>query len=234
MYSKIDVRIKLLHLVVSIILIFLTNNYGQVVSMFFIGIILLMINKISIKKLFRYVTYVLFISMFIFVFNYLILRDLDTALVKSSFIFIKYMALIIYSLNFKFTSTNKEVAYSVIYYLKPFKKVMNLNRLYTIILLVLNQIHNLAKEVKDMYRIRLLNGDYTSKISKFKLSTSLLAPLINKVLYQNEEVTISLVNKGYSEVQSNVNIYVINEAKFINYMFILFVTVVQIILLGVL
>ena len=111
---------------------------------------------------------------------------------------------------------------------------MNLNRLYTIILLVLNQIHNLAKEVKDMYKIRLLNGDYHSKISKFKLVTSLLGPLINKVLYQNEEVTISLVNKGYREVQSEVSIYVINEAKVINYIFLLFVTVVQIILLGVL
>ena len=46
MYSKIDVRIKLLHLLISIVLVFLTDNYLEVISLFIIGILLLIINKI--------------------------------------------------------------------------------------------------------------------------------------------------------------------------------------------
>ncbi len=213
MYKYLDVRIKLIHLVFSIVLIFNVTTYLQICLLLLISVILLVINKISIKKAFKYISYIVFISIFITFFHFIVTKDLSSSLYKGIFIFLKYVSLIIYSLNYKYTSTNKEIAFSLIYPLKPFKGYINLNKVYTIILLVLNQINQLAIVAKNMYYIRIYNFNYPTLLQKFNLIISLLGPLINQTINQNDNVTVTLINKGYNYHQHDINVYHYNNKQ---------------------
>ncbi len=153
--------------------------------------------KVKFKPILLALTYGIFLALFTLVFNYLFSNSLLYAISAALGVFTRFYIIITASIFYKTYTNNKEMAYviSKIASKLGFKQ----NKVYTVILIILNQIYNLRNLIFNLYKFNNLNQLDNSKVNQVKNTIKLLPVFINNALRQNDNFTLALINKNYNE-----------------------------------
>ncbi len=206
---------KFSFLVVQLLIVIFFNNDNNLLYFLILSSLMLLITRVSIKTILKSMVFGIFLSIFSFVFSYIISNSFDFATYKALHLFTMYLIILFYSLAYKKTSSNKEISYVISYLFLPFKYFgYNQNKMYTMILIILNQVSELRESAKRIYKYdKLKKEEKESKINKLIL---LVQVFINNSLKQNENFTVALISKGYLIENKKIKPYLVYEYKFIN------------------
>ncbi len=193
--------------IISIIILFVTDTIIDKAILLVLFLLLNLINKSKIS--FRFLSFAVYLTIFIVVFNFIIFDNLRQAYGAGLETFLLFLNIWFISLFLKNTLTNKQLAYCITKTLMPLKTFgFNENKFYTIILLVLNQIYTLVSDAREVYDFARVDSNATTFIEKFKLIIYLITPFIFTSLKRNKIITVSIINKGFTMNQ---------KLKYINY-----------------
>lgn len=191
----------------SIIILFLTDTLLQKTIFIVLFLLLQVLYKIKVK--FKMLTFGLYFSTFIVLFNWLITTNFRSSLVDGLDSFFMFIVIVQISLVLKHFLSNKQLAYCITKTLSPLKIFgFNENYFYTIMLLALNQIYYLAAEAKQMYNFAVIDSKAFNKSDKIKLIIDLIIPFIFISLRKNQIISISILNKGYNI--NNKKLFILN------------------------
>lgn len=197
-----------LYTFLNVFLIFLANNYFAYLILFLISIIWVMYLKIKIK--FSYFLFGSYISIFIFMFNIIIYQNFTTSLDEAVKSMSTFILILLYSFLLKKLVTSKELAYLFASTFSMFKIFgYNKNKIYTLFLIILNQINNLVISAKRLFNFSIID----SGLSKYKIIIKILIPFIFVSLKRNTNMTIALMLKGYNV--DNKAIYYKSNVKYL-------------------
>jgi energy-coupling factor transporter transmembrane protein EcfT len=194
--KKINPIITLCYLMALITLtVFITIDNIALILIYAATIILTL--KLNLSTIFKYLTLGLFLSIFIFIINYNFNHQLLLSIQLSIELLIKFLMFIIFSFAFKNYYTSRDIAYAV-------SNILNLvginkTKVYTNIMLILNQIYNMKNDIEQMYHIQV-------KDNKIKNTIKLIIPFIKMSNLKTDQITMSLILKGYKP-QQNIKLY---------------------------
>lgn len=205
--------IKFSFLLIEIILILVShNNYVIGIAVLF-AIAYMILNKVSYNMIVNGLKFGVLLAIFMFLFSWVRYQDLTLALYKGVDLIKVYFGMIMVSIVYKMETSNKELSYVLSVIFSPFKIIgFDQNRLYTLFLMVLNQIFTMRTSALRMNRYaRFKNDDKLSIIE----TTKLIVPFINSNLKHNELLAIGLLNSGYNPSVKKVKPYFITNYRFI-------------------
>lgn len=194
--KKINPILTIIFLILLIIItVFI--NYNDLLLILPFVILVILISKLKVKTIFKYLTLGLFLSIFIFIINYNFNHQIYLSLQLSLVLIVKFLMFITFSLIFKNYFTNRDIAYAISTILNWFG--INKTKTYTKIMLILNQIYNMKKDIEQMYQIQV-------KEKRIKNTIKLIVPFIKLSSLKSDQITMSLILKGYNE-QLNIKLY---------------------------
>ncbi len=153
------------------------------------------IFKVRLKPILLALTYGMFLSIFTFSFNYIFSSSLMYATTAAINVFGRFYIIICASIFYKQYTTNKETAYVISKIASKFGAKQN--QVYTIVLIILNQIYNLRNLIFDLYRYNKIESENLARKQKIIKIVKLLPVFINNALRQNDSFTLALLNKNY-------------------------------------
>lgn len=203
--------IKFGFLLIEIILMLVTHNNGVIIVAVVFSIIYMISHKISFKLAVNGLKFGLLLAVFMFLFSWIRYQDLTLALYKGSDLIKVYFGMIMISIVYKMETSNKELSYVLSVVFSPFRIIgFDQNRLYTLFLMVLNQIFTMRTSAIRMNKYaKFKNNDKLNIVE----STKLIIPFINSNLKHNEILAIGLVNSGYNSQVKSVKPYFITNYK---------------------
>ncbi len=221
--------IKFAFLIFQILIVVVFDDSVNLIYFLILSILILLLSRVNIKYVLSSMVFGIFLSIFSFVFSFLISNSIDLAIYKSLHLFIMYLIVLFYSLAYKKTSSNKEIAYVISYLFLPFSFLgYNQNKMYTMILIILNQVSELRVSAKRIYKYDSLNKKKISKINNLIL---LIQVFINNSLKQNDNFTIALISKNYSIDLKRVRPYFVYDYKVKCYIVLLFYLLLEILII---
>ncbi len=214
--------IKFGFLLSQIILLLITHNNILIVLVILYSIIYMLISRVPRKLVTNGLKFGLLLAVFMFVFSLVRYQDLQLAMYNGLDLFKVYLAMIMVSVVYKMETTNKELAYVLSVVFSPFRVVgFDQNKLYTLFLMVLNQIFTMRESALRMHKYaKFKTADKLTIIDTAKL----VIPFINSNLKHNELLAIGLINSGYNEQNKRVKPYFITNYK-LSYVIILVVII---------
>ncbi len=231
METKINPYLKFLALITQFILIFITKDIQVLGILMIINLLIIIILRVKLMMVIKFSRYGIFLALFALTFNYILTQNMTISLTAASNLFIRYLLILFASLIYKKYTINKELAFVISSVSQLFGA--NQNQVYTIILVVLNQIYSLQEIALNLYRFERFNNPTTNRLEQIKQIVNLLPVFISNALKQNENFTISLLNKNYHPENKKVNVYLIyNYSFFANLTLICYFALEIIIYLG--
>ncbi len=212
--------IKFAFLISQIIFILVTHNNLLIALVIFYSIIFFIANKVQLKYVLNGLKFGVLLAIFIFVFSLIQYANIQLALINGVELFKVYLAMIMVSIVYKLNTTNKELAYVLSVVFSPLKIIgYDQNRLYTLFMMILNQIFTMRKSALRMHMYAKHKEQSNLSIRQ---TAKLIVPFINSNLKQNELLAIGLINSGYSSEKKVVKPYFIKNYK-LSYVIILVV-----------
>lgn len=214
--------IKFAFLITEIILMLITHNNMIIIVVVLFSVVYMVSHKVGFKLAVNGLRFGLSLAVFMFLFSWIRYQDLTLAIYKGSDLVKVYFGMIMISIVYKMETTNKELSYVLSVVFSPFRIIgFDQNRLYTLFLMVLNQIFTMRTSALRMNKYaKFKNKDKLNIVE----STRLIIPFINSNLKHNEILAIGLVNSGYNSEIKSVKPYFITNYK-ISYVIILVVIV---------
>ncbi len=203
---------KFFFLVFQFLIVVICDNYYNLIFFLLLSMLMLLLTRVKIKNILKSIIFGLFLAIFSFVFSYYITKSINFSIYKALNLLIMYLIILFYSLSYKKVSSNKEIAYVISYLFLPFSILgYNQNKMYTMILIILNQVSELRESAARIYKYHFLKeGANNKKINKLIL---LIQVFINNSLKQNENFTVALISKGYNIENKKVKPFFIIEYK---------------------
>ncbi len=202
--------IKFVVLLMQFILIFLIQDLNILMILLVfncLGIIIFQWKKLY--QVFKFAKFGLFLAIFALTFNYIMTNNMQIAAISSLNLLMRYLLILIASIIYKDCSSNKEIAYVISRVMYCFG--LSQNKIYTMILVILNQIMDLRQIALNLYRFERFNNPTTNKLEQIQQIIALLPVYINNVLKQNENFTISLLNKNYDPNIRKINVFLLKK-----------------------
>lgn len=203
--------IKFGFLLSQIILVLVTHSNKIVLTIIIYSTIILAIRKIEIKQVLNGLKFGLFLAVFIFVFSLIRFTNLQLAIYNGLDLFKVYFAMILVSIVYKLDTSNKELSYVLSVVFSPLKVIgFDQNKLYTLFLMILNQIFALRYQALRMYKYATHKKGNKLTIRE---TMQLIVPFINSNLKQNELLAIGLINSSYDSSKTQIKPYFITSYK---------------------
>ncbi len=201
---KVHPLLKFLLLFAQLIIVMITNDPTKILILSIFMTVILVGFRVKLKSVVMALSYGLFLGIFTFVFNYIFSNAISYAVVVALNVIGRFYLIIAPSILYKQYTSNKEIAYviSIIASKFGFKQ----NQVYTIVLVILNQIYNLRNLIFDLYKYNRIESSNQSKSVKIKRIIKLLPVFINNSLRQNDSFTLALLNKNYHP-EKQINVY---------------------------
>ncbi len=221
--------IKFMFLVVEIILIITTHNNLILYSIIIYSIIYLIINKTPSNQILNGLKFGMLLTIFMFIFSLIRYQEFTLAVYNAIDLFKMYLAMILVSICYKYHTTNKELAYVLSKVFSPLSIIgYNQNKLYTLFLVILNQIYNMRYSALRIHKYAKFKANDKLTI---KQSINLIVPFINNNIKQNELLAIGLINNKYSGECKVVKPFFLRDYKFINHLVLIIIVLIQITLI---
>ncbi len=198
-------QLKFLVLIIQFIIVYLINDIRILGILIILNLISYRLFKLSLRLLFKLMRYGIFLSIFAFSFNLLITNNFNLALLSAGNLLFRFILILIASLIYRNWSTTKEIAYVISKIMKLFGVPQN--KTYTMILVILNQINDFQQMAMQLYRYSRFNNPVSKWYERVKQIVDLIPVFITNVIKQNENFTISLLNKNYQPTTNQVNVY---------------------------
>ncbi len=198
-------QLKFLVLIIQFIIVYLINDIRILAMLIIFNLASYRLLKLSLRLLLKLMRYGIFLSIFALSFNLLITSKLNLALISAANLLFRFVLILIASLIYRNCTTNKEVAYVISTIMKLFG--LPQNKTYTMILVILNQINDFQQMAMQLYRYSRFDNPVTSWYKRVKQIIDLIPVFITNVIKQNENFTISLLNKNYRTTTKQVNVY---------------------------
>lgn len=203
--------IKFGFLLSQIILLLITHNNLLVLIVCCYSFIYIIWNRLNLKILIKGLKFGLLLALFIFIFSMIKYDNTTLALLNALELFKVYFAMIVVSVVYKFETSNKELAYVLSIVFSPFKVIgFDQNKLYTLFLMVLNQIYRMRTQALRIHKFSTFKQQQKLSI---KATIGLVVPFINNNLKQNEMLAIGLLNSGYNPNCTTIKPYFITNYK---------------------
>lgn len=227
MYKLVHPKFKIILLFINIYFIFTIQDLTNYLYILLFSVLLCFIYRINIINNLKYTSFGVFLSLFNFLFSYISSGNLLFSFMHSSRILLIFLNIYLVSLHFKTTSTNREVSFAVSWVLNIFRPLgYNQNKMYTMILVILNTSYQNYSKVFKMYHYESsFNND-----KSFKKVLNLLAPFINNILLLNESITLGLLNKGYKLENKKVKFIFSNKFNLVPYLLLIIFEIIYIVL----
>ncbi len=198
-------QLKFLILIIQFMIVYLINDIRILAVLIILNVICYRLFKLSLRLLFKLMRYGIFLSIFALSFNLLITNNLNLALISAANLLFRFILILIASLIYRNWTTNKEIAFVISKIMKGFG--ISQNKTYTMILVILNQINDFQQMAMQLYRYSRFHNPVTSWNGRVKQIIDLIPVFITNVIKQNENFTISLLNKNYRTTNKQVNVY---------------------------
>ncbi len=198
-------QLKFLILILQFMFVYLINDIRILAVLIILNLIIYRLFKLSLRLLFKLMRYGIFLSIFALSFNLLMTNNLNLALISAGNLLFRFILILIASLIYRNWTTNKEIAYVISKIMKLFG--ISQNKTYTMILVILNQINDFQQMAMQLYRYSRFHNPVTSWYERVKQIIDLIPVFITNVIKQNENFTISLLNKNYRTTNKQVNVY---------------------------
>ncbi len=212
---------KFSFLFLQLLLVIFFDKDNNLLMFLLLSILMLFLTRVKVKNILKSMVFGVFLAIFSFIFTYFISGSINLSIYKSIHLVTIYLIILFYSLAYKKTSSNKEISYVISCIFLPLKKIgYNQNKMYTMIIIILNQVGELRESAKRIYKYDSLNR--TDNIGNINRMIILIRVFINNSLKQNENFTVALISKGYSIENKKVKPFFIYDYK-IKYYLILFV-----------
>lgn len=188
--------LKFLFMLSQIMLVMLTSNNIVILWIICCCTLYLFWKRVKFKLVLNGIKFGLFLGLFMLVFSQIRYGDWELALSNSLNLFSLYFTLIMISVAYKLDTTNKEIAYVLSVVFAPLTIVgYPQNKLYTLFLVILNQITSMREVAMRMYRFARFEKNSRLSIGEI---INLIPAFINLSLKQNENLAIGLLNSGYN------------------------------------
>ncbi len=198
-------------LVIQILILIITSSNALCLLSIIFGLVYLLVKRASFKDLLKALKFGGLLAIFIFGFSLIKYQSLALALVEGRDLLILYCALIILSLVYKVETTNKEMAYVLSIAFSPLAIIgFNQNKLYTLFLIILNQIFTMRNSALRMHKYARF---YASDKLSLKAVINLVIPFVNNNLKHNEVLAMGLINNGYNPEKKQIKPYFITNYK---------------------
>lgn len=208
MFKRLPALIKFVFLVFMFMIISMLETRLEYVVFFVFTVLLLCLTRVNIFRYFKLMIFGFFLSFILFIFNYLFTFDLFNSLFIAVVGFTNFSLYFVYSIIFKVKTSNGEIAFIISYLFIGFSIFgYNQNKMYTTILIVLNNIYFMRIQIQMMYFHARLNSNPKGIVAKSKLCVSLINPFISNVLKQHHEMSLSLISKGYNPRRKKIRYY---------------------------
>ncbi|MGL5020469.1 MAG: CbiQ family ECF transporter T component [Mycoplasmatales bacterium] len=231
---KIDGRLKFLYLIAMFILIFVATNIKDFFILYMFTFLLMIVTKFKFTNFKKYLPFIISICFFIFIFNLFLNKDLYLSSLRALDTLLKMFLILLFSIMYKQTTNIRDIAYAISYYLIPLRIFgYNQKKLYTLLMLTLNEILVLVEDLKEMEKYEKLKKPYINKKDKIKRTIKLIMPFFSKTIYKNEIITISLLSKGYNQKDKHIKFYQINKNNNKLVIILIIMYMLQVYLMGV-
>lgn len=201
---RVNPYLKFTLLLSQILILLLISNNQKLLALALIVTIVSLILRVPFKPIFRALTYGCFLSGFGLIFNYIFSQSWLYASAVATNIFLRFLIIVLGSLCYKHYTSNKEMAFVISKLAAKFG--CKQNQVYTVVLVILNQIYNLRNLIFDLYRYNRINSEDLSRKQKIINIIKLLPVFINNALRQNDNFTLALLNKNY-RADNQINVY---------------------------
>lgn len=216
-------------LVFQIILIIFSQNSNVIILISLASLSYILSQRAKLSIIIRGLSFGLFLTIFIFVFSYIRYQNIDLAIIAGVDLLKIYFAMLLVSIGYKLSASNKEVAYVLSNVFRPLSLLgYDQNKLYTLFLMILNQSFIMFDSANRMNKYaRFKKG---RKLS-IRESVYLIVPFINSNLKQNELLAIGLINSGYDPQIKAIKPYFIISYKKRHIFVMSFIVLIQVIIL---
>lgn len=228
---KINPFFKFAVLVLQMILLITTSSNTLATFIIVTSIIVLIIKRVSGRLVINGLKFGILLACFMFLFSLIRYQNITLAILNGWNLLIIYIAMILASIVYKLDTSNNEIAYVLSVVFSPLKVIgFDQNKLYTLFLMVLNQIFTMRKSSLRIHKYAKRN-----KGSKLTISEviSLIIPFISNNLKQNEVLAIGLLNSGYNSQIKRVKPYFIVQYSNVQHILLIIFVAIEIFILGV-
>ncbi len=203
--------IKFGFLLSQIILILITHNTLLIGLVGLFSIIYMVFNRVSSKLVINGLKFGVLLAIFMFIFSLVRYQDLTLAAYNGLDLIKVYFGMIMISIVYKMETSNKELSYVLSVVFSPFAIIgFDQNKLYTLFMMILNQIFSMRKSALRMHKYAKFKTDDNLSLVA---TTKLIVPFINSNLKHNELLAIGLVNSGYNPEVKRIKPYFITNYK---------------------
>lgn len=214
--------IKFAFLILQIVMLLVTHNSWSVLIVTVYSIIYMIICKVSTKLVINGLKFGLLLAVFMFIFSWIRYQDYELAILNGLDLIKVYFGMIMVSIVYKMETSNKELAYVLSVVFCPLAIVgFDQNKLYTLFMIVLNQIYIMRKSAFRMHKYASFKKGSKLTINE---TIKLIIPFVNSNLKHNEVLAIGLLNSGYDNQIKRVKPYFVTNYK-LSYVIILVVII---------
>lgn len=203
--------IKFGFLISQILLILLTHNTTLIVLVSVFSVVYMIVNRVSSKLVINGLKFGFLLAVFMFIFSLIRYQDLTLAFYNGVDLIKVYFGMIMISIVYKMETSNKELSYVLSVVFSPLAIIgFDQNKLYTLFMMILNQIFSMRKSALRMHKYAKFKTDDNLSLAA---TTKLIVPFINSNLKHNELLAIGLLNSGYQSEIKRVKPYFITNYK---------------------
>lgn len=223
--------IKFIFLLIQICLLLLTHNLILIIDLTALSCLYMIINKVSGKIVLNGLKFGFLLGIFIFIFSWLRYQNLELAMYKGVDLILLYLGMIMVSIVYKMETSNKELSYVLSIVFSPFRIIgFDQNKLYTLFLMVLNQIYTMRISALRIHKYASFKADDKLKMAEV---IKLISPFVSSNLKHNELLAIGLINSGYKPSVKKVKPYFITDYKLIYVIILVVILAFELYILGV-
>lgn len=199
---------KFVVLIVSFIVIYFLNSFVSFLLFFGFLVFWLVLCRVNVFKFFRLLILGGFLSFVVVVSSFVVSFDLVDSFELGLISFVRFFFYFCCSLIFKYRTSSGEIAFIVSYLFVGFSSLgYNQNKMYTLVLVVLNNIYFMYFNVGQMYMYMRLNHPNLGRFSRLKMVVSMIVPFISNALKQQDEVSLALISKEYQPFKKRIKYY---------------------------
>lgn len=210
---RLNPRIKLLAMLLTLILLFILNSYSSLVGLLMIALLVLIAARIPFSYFLRGLRPIIYIALFALIIFFfftkggVVLLRVGSITVESEgvreglFVITRLITLVLFSLIVTLTTTPLSLTYGISYFLKPLRYLgLPTEEVAMIMAIALRFIPTLMEESQRLMRAQMARGadfETGSIFRKAKNLVPLIVPLFISAFRRADELALAMEARGY-------------------------------------
>lgn len=222
---KVNPLAKLLSIVIIIGAVAVAKSYYAIALSSFIFVLILFISNITLKEIYLTVKPFIFLLLLTFIIQLLFSKDgsfsldLKNNLANSIVVVTQFFLIIALSSIFTLTTSQVDIVRSILFFVRPFRKFVNINEIAISIIIAIRFIPLLFHEADTIIVAQKIRGIWVKgyknifkNASIFFKAESFIIPLFVKVIDYAEKISITLKYKNNLD-----KIMIVEKLKVLDY-----------------